>query len=62
MRRTLLAVLLLIPLRLSAQPDTADTRLLHSPVVSRDHVAFYAGDLWICDLRLPPTPCKTMGR
>src|SRR5215210_2487319 len=48
MRRTLLAVLLLIPLRLLAQPDT---RLLHSPTVSRDHIAFvYADDLWICDL------------
>ena len=55
MRRILpgivLAVLLLIPLRLSAQPDTSDTRLLQMPVVSRDHIAFvYAGDLWICDL------------
>jgi len=51
MRRTLLAVLLLILLRLPAQPNASDTRLLHSPVVSRDHVAFlYAGDLWICDL------------
>ena len=51
MRRTLLAVLLLIPLRLSAQPDTSDTRLLTSPVVSRDHIAFlYASDLWVCDL------------
>jgi tricorn protease len=51
MRRTWLAVLLLIPLCLSAQPDTSDTRLLHSPAVSREHVAFlYAGDLWICDL------------
>jgi len=51
MCRTLLAVLLLIPLGLLAQPDTADTRLLHSPVVSRDHIAFvYADDLWICDL------------
>ena len=51
MRRTLLAVLLLIPLRLSAQPDTSDTRLLQMPTVSRDHIAFiYADDLWICDL------------
>src|SRR6185295_10452472 len=51
MRRTLLAVLFLIPLRLLAQPDTSDTRLLSSPVVSRDHIAFiYADDLWICDL------------
>ena len=51
MRRTLLAVLFLIPLRLLAQPDTSDTRLLHSPAVSRDHIAFiYADDLWICDL------------
>jgi tricorn protease len=51
MRRTLLAFLLLIPLCLLAQPDTADTRLLQSPAVSRDHVAFvYADDLWICDL------------
>lgn len=48
---TLLAVLLLIPLGLLAQPDTADTRLLHSPAVSRDHIAFiYGDDLWICDL------------
>jgi tricorn protease len=51
MRRTLLVVLFLIPLRLLAQPDTSDTRLLYSPTVSRDHVAFlYAGDLWVCDL------------
>ena len=51
MRRTLLAVLLLIPLRLLAQPDTSDTRLLQTPAVSRDHIAFvYADDLWICDL------------
>ncbi len=51
MRRTSLAVLLLLPLRLLAQPDTSDTRLLHSPAVSRDHIAFvYADDLWICDL------------
>ena len=51
MRRTLLALLFLIPLGLLAQPDTSDTRLLHSPVVSQDHIAFiYAGDLWICDL------------
>ncbi|HEX7180682.1 MAG TPA: PDZ domain-containing protein [Thermoanaerobaculia bacterium] len=49
--RIRLAVLLLIPLDLLAQPDTADTRLLHSPAVSRDHIAFvYADDLWICDL------------
>ena len=38
MRRTLLAALLLPPLRLLAQPDTSDTRLLHSPAVSRDHM------------------------
>lgn len=51
MRRTLLAVLLLIPLRLLAQPDTSDTRLLQTPAVSRDHIVFvYADDLWICDL------------
>lgn len=51
MRRTFLVLLLLIPLRLPAQPDTSDTRLLHSPAVSRDHIAFvYADDLWICDL------------
>jgi tricorn protease len=51
MRRILPAVLLLFPLDLLAQPDTVDTRLLHSPAVSRDHIAFvYADDLWICDL------------
>ena len=51
MRRTLLAVLFLVPAGLLAQPDTSDTRLLHSPAVSRDHIAFvYADDLWICDL------------
>jgi hypothetical protein len=37
--RIWLAVLLLLPFGLLAQPDTADTRLLHSPAVSRDHIA-----------------------
>src|SRR5436190_1043261 len=53
-RTTLLAALtvaLFAPGRAPAQPDTADTRLLHSPTVSKDHVAFiYADDLWVCDL------------
>jgi tricorn protease len=36
---------------LSAQPDTTDTRLLHSPTISKDHIAFvYGDDLWISDL------------
>ena len=49
--RKILAVFFLVSIRLSAQPDTTDTRLLHSPAVSRDHVAFiYADDLWVCDL------------
>jgi tricorn protease len=40
-----------VPTVLSAQPDTSDTRLLHSPAVSKDHIAFvYADDLWVCDL------------
>src|SRR5262249_28271042 len=46
-----LMVALAVPPRSPAAPDTADTRLLHSPAVSKDHVAFvYAGDLWVCDL------------
>jgi tricorn protease len=55
MRRAMLAAafaaLFLIPLRLPAQPDTSDTRLLRTPAVSREHLAFvYAEDLWISDL------------
>jgi tricorn protease len=55
MRRTLLltalAAVLAVPLRSPAAPDTADTRLLHSPAVSREQVAFvYSGDIWVCDL------------
>src|SRR5262249_21578958 len=55
MRRILLlaalAMALPAPARLPAAPDTTDTRLLHMPAVSKDHIAFvYAGDLWICDL------------
>jgi tricorn protease len=35
----------------SAQPDTADTRLLTMPAVSAKNVAFiYAEDLWVADL------------
>ena len=54
MRRTVfaavVAAVLLVPLRSSAQPDTSDTRLLQMPAVSRDHIAFvYAEDLWIGD-------------
>lgn len=54
MRRTVVvaafAAVLLTPLRLPAQPDTSDTRLLQMPAVSRDHIAFvYADDLWISD-------------
>src|SRR5262249_16486662 len=44
MRRTLLlaalAAVLLAPVRLFAQPDTSDTRMLHMPAVSATHVAF----------------------
>jgi tricorn protease len=55
MRRTFLlaalAIALLAPVRLLAQPDTSDTRLLHMPAVSAKHVAFiYADDLWIADI------------
>ena len=55
MRRTLLlaalAAVLATPSRSWAAPDTVDTRLLHMPAVSKDHIAFvYAGDLWVCDL------------
>ncbi len=33
-----------------AEPDTQDTRLLSSPAVSANHVAFvYADDLWVAD-------------
>jgi len=31
--------------------DIADTKLLHQPAMSEDHIAFvYAGDLWIADI------------
>jgi tricorn protease len=55
MRQTLLASLLLIalssPAQLTAQPDTTDTRLLQTPAVSKEHIAFiYSDDLWVCDL------------
>ena len=52
MRLTLLvSFFLTFPATLFAQPDTADTRLLHSPAVSKDHLAFiYGDDLWVCDL------------
>jgi tricorn protease len=46
-----LAAALLAPVRLLAQPDTSDTRLLHMPAVSARHVAFiYADDLWVADV------------
>ena len=44
MRRTLLqaaiAAVLATPCWAAANSDPADTRLLHSPAVSKDHVAF----------------------
>jgi tricorn protease len=46
-RLTELALALLVPLALAAQPNPRDTRLLSQPAVSGDRVAFlYAGDLW----------------
>jgi tricorn protease len=46
-----LVTILVMSLPSSAAPDITDTRLLHLPAVSKDHIAFiYAGDLWVCDL------------
>ena len=52
MRLAALALLAgLFPAAAFADPDTADTRLLSQPAVSKTHVAFiYAEDLWVADL------------
>ena len=54
----LLAFLLLaapiVAVRLAADVNVRDTRLLHQPAISGTHVAFvYADDLWVADLDGP---------
>ena len=44
----ILATALLLPIAAHAIPNTADTRLLSEPAISKDHIAFiYAGDVWL---------------
>lgn len=47
--KTIYCFFLSIPFFISAQ-NTADTRLMHTPAISNNHIAFvYAEDLWIAD-------------
>lgn len=47
----LVPVLALLAPLAQAAPDITDTRLLTSPAISADHIAFvYAEDLWVADL------------
>jgi tricorn protease len=48
--RVFCSLLVLLPLASWAVPNTADTRLLSEPAISREHIAFvYGGDLWLAN-------------
>ena len=47
----LLVATVILPVVLTGEIDTKDTKLLTQPAISKNHIAFvYSGDLWIADI------------